>query len=184
MCLNVPVSVLRRALALHDPPMMASAMSRLQVWCSEDELLDQQLDIHELGRAGQGPMCAAKQAIQLINLSKSIVDNQTQVRQTLIPYSPIAVFMSYVVLWAFSLSASMEQKRRLTAWCMQTRPRLDTATEDVSILLSSWTNIGSDNYKEEVHTNFLRRGSYQLAKLGPWGVSLNLALFLYRRSSI
>lgn len=173
MCLYVPVNELRAALALHDPPQMAAAMSRLRYWC-EDVCSPEQM-----GSIGMPDfMTAATEAIVLIALTNSATGPQG--RSSGIRYRPIAVFLAHVVLWAFAQLATPAMKRQLVEgaardiFCLQL-----STSKDIEALLSLLVSTNHDSCRL-----ILRQGSHKLTEMGPWGVSLNLALLLYRRSNI
>jgi hypothetical protein len=174
MLLHVSLSDLQDVIAEDRPQRIGRTMHRIKVWARTNGFGYKPRP----GQSIEGDLApqAVGTAIEAADLVATLTGSPL-VSATM-PYSIITLFLSYLTLWAFSLTASHESKQELMRYLRQS-PVLQPLERVMEPALEREVSIES----EEARSIF-RHAAYALTKLDTGGLSLSVALMLLRRSEV
>jgi hypothetical protein len=173
MTINVSLTHLQQAIGKDGPGGMEYAMNCLAAWSTD---ATPQTPTGSSSNQDISPsLVAASESIKII-----VSTMESKSSQMAVPSSIISLFISHVVLWAFSKTARFEAKEQLSLLVYR---EADQTTMQLANLLSPALFQDLQVLAEE-HQLIFKHAALQLAKLGTWGASLNLALLLQKRSEI
>lgn len=178
MLLHVSLPDLQEAVGESGPYGLSRAIPRIKLWAQTKGFGY----IPKPGQSIEGEMVpqALGTAMEAADLITTLSDNSLAI--STMPYSIITLFLSYLTLWAFSLTASHGSKKQLMQFLRQLSACGPVAQSLQRVMEPALERAIS--VESEVARSIFRHAAYVITKVDTGGFTLSIALLLLRRSEI